>query len=240
MLTHIKPNWPAPSNISAFTTTKHGGVSLNPYQSNNLALHVQDNPLHVENNRAFLIKQFHLPQSPEWLNQTHSNRCIIVDETTSRNADAAISRTPKQVLAILTADCLALLITNKTGTEIAAIHAGRKGLLDGIIEQTISKMHSKLSDLLVWIGPAICQNCYKIDTILRDAFIQKYPFSENTFQASQEKWLFNLSYLAELILNKLGIEAIYQSAICTYEHNDFYSYRRATQTGRIASLIWFS
>lgn len=240
-MTHLIANWPAPPNVRALTTTRLKGASLPPFDKNNLALHVDDNPLHVEQNRIDLIRDLSLPQAPAWLNQTHSNHCVIVENDSNRNADAAITRSIHHPLAIMTADCLPILLCNKAGTEIAAIHAGWRGLLNGIVENTINKMNSPANTLLAWIGPAICHRCYQTGNEVMKAYVERYPFTTSAFYKKEAKLHADLPKLAELILNDMGVSGTYQSQACTFEQeNEFFSYRKHAQTGRIATLIWFN
>lgn len=234
-------NWPAPKNINALSTTRLSGFSLPPYDANNLALHVDDLNEHVLKNREQLKKQLGLKNNPVWLEQTHSTDCIIAEHDECRNADAAVTRSSQHPLVILTADCLPIMLCNKQGTEVAAIHAGWKGLFNGIVENTIKKMDSPPEQLLAWIGPAICQKCYEIGEEVYLAFTSKYPLSQKAFEPSGSKWLANLPKIAELVLNEQGILAVYQSDLCTFElKSEFYSYRRTAQTGRIGTLIWIN
>jgi YfiH family protein len=237
MMPNFKANWPAPKNIHAFTTTCEGGYSKAPYASNNLALHVGDEEVHVLKNRAALMRTHALPNEPAWLEQTHSTRCVVVETDTNRIADASITRVQQQPLAIMTADCLPILLCNREGNEIAAIHAGWRGLLNGVVENTLKKMQTPSANLLAWIGPAICQQCYKTSSEVKEAYLKQYPFTTSAFDNLHA----NLPKLAELILNSAGVLSIFQSNACTFElSNMFYSYRRQSQTGRIATLIWFN
>ncbi|MBI2786353.1 MAG: peptidoglycan editing factor PgeF, partial [Legionella longbeachae] len=234
-------NWPAPKNISALSTTRLSGFSQAPYDSNNLGLGIGDNDQHVLQNRQQLVELLQLPNEPQWLKQTHGTHCVLAEEDTNRNADAAITRSVKHPLAILTADCLPIMLCNIQGNEIAAIHAGWKGLTHGIIENTVKKMNSQVSDLLAWIGPSICQKCYEVGDEVYQTFTQTYPLSKQAFKSVNSKWLANLSLIAEIVLTTIGIKAVYQSELCTFElKNELYSYRRTPQTGRIATLIWFN
>ncbi len=239
-------NWSAPNNVYALTTTRTGGISKPPYDSNNLATHVGDVENDVQQNRRTLIESLKLPSAPEWLEQTHSTRCVIVEDETNRAADAAITRQKNTVLAILTADCLPIVITNQKGTEIAAIHAGWRGLANGIIDSTLKKMHASTTELIAWIGPAICHRCYETGEEVRNTFLNNYPFAGAGFQTIENRLYADLPKLAELILTKAGVKSVTQSNQCTYEvkntnnaKNTYYSYRNENQTGRIATLIWF-
>ena len=238
-MSNLIANWPAPANIKALTTLRTHGNSQVPYDGNNLGLHVGDNPDDVQKNRQDLISNLALPSSPVWLEQTHSNRCIIVDEDNNRQADAAITRRSDQVLAIMTADCLPIVVCNQQGNEIAAIHAGWKGLVNGVIENTLEKMTSKPHELMAWVGPCICPSCYEVGDDVFDACLSKHDFAADAFQKHQQKWLANLPLLAELILQKSSVSAVFHAHACTFERKkDFYSYRREPQTGRMATLIW--
>ncbi|MGM9453678.1 peptidoglycan editing factor PgeF [Legionella bozemanae] len=234
-------NWPAPKNVTAMSTTRLSGYSQAPYDSNNMGLNVGDNEHHVLQNRQQLVELLQLPGEPQWLQQTHGTHCIIAEEDSNRNADASITRSMKYPLAILTADCLPIMLCNMQGTEIAAIHAGWKGLAYGIVEKTLDKMKSSKSEVLAWIGPSICQKCYEVGAEVYQTFTDTYPLSKQAFKPVNGKWLANLPLIAEIVLNLKGIKAVYQSGLCTFElKNELYSYRRMSQTGRIATLIWFN
>ncbi len=240
-MSNLLANWPAPLNIRALTTTRTIGHSLPPYDHNNIALHVGDNEEHVQANRRALVTSLQLPSDPVWLEQTHSNHCVVVEEDAERTADAAITRCKHTPLAIMTADCLPIVLCDRNGTEIAAIHAGWRGLVNGIVENTLAKMHSRADTLLAWIGPAICQACYEVSHEMQQTYIHQYPFTEATFMNNGSQCHANLPKMAELILNAEGVTAVFQSAACTFEQkNKFYSYRREAQTGRIATIIWFN
>lgn len=239
ILNFLAANWHAPSHIHALTTTRNAGVSQGPFQSNNFGLHVQDRSQDVEQNRRQLLEQFKRPSAPIWLNQTHSNRCVLAETINNYDADAIITRSSKITLAIMTADCLPITLCDQDGHEIAAIHAGWRGLANGIIENTLSQMQSHPSNLLAWIGPAICQNCFTVNDDVKLYFKSKYSYLDSAFKAYENKYLANLPLMAELILNQHGITNVYQSNACTFEQDhEFYSYRRTPQTGRMATLVW--
>ncbi|MBA2652597.1 MAG: peptidoglycan editing factor PgeF [Tatlockia sp.] len=240
-MSNVYANWPAPLNVCALTTTRNPGFSKSPYDANNLGLHVGDNVDHVNSNRKALKEGLSRPQDPEWLEQTHSTVCVVVEDEANRLADAAITRSAKRTLVIMTADCLPIMLTNKQGTEIAAIHSGWRGLANGIIENTLAKMHSSPDQLLAWIGPAICYSCFEVGGEVLESYQARYIFASKAFRPHGEKWLANLPQLAELVLKSLAVPTVVQSEICTFEQkNDYYSYRRTAQTGRMATLIWFN
>lgn len=265
----LSASWPSLSSIHALSTTRKGGMSIAPYDENNLGLHVGDNPQHVQQNRTRLIETLKLPSSPEWLQQIHSTECVVIEEDANRIADASVTRRANTVLAIMTADCLPILLTNKQGNEVAAIHAGWRGLANGVIDSTLKKMHSKPHELIAWIGPAICERCFETGDEVRATFIENYSFSHTAFTFHKNKLHANLPQLAELILQDRGIASVYQSGQCTFEaknemntknataqtgaqeeylyvplpeqlsKNHYFSYRREKQTGRMVTLIWF-
>lgn len=241
-LSHIKANWPASTNVHALTTTRLHGESLAPYHSMNLGLHVGDCKEQVMKNRNQLKTQFSLAREPEWLTQTHSTLCVLVEEDPNRTADAAVTRLANYPLVVMTADCLPITFCNGQGNEIAAIHAGWRGLVNGIIENTLSSMHSNKTSLLAWIGPAICGNCFEVGVDVYSAFINKYPFTEQAFKIhTKNTWLADFQGLAKSILHHLGVTQVYESKACTFEENElYYSYRKQPQTGRMATLIWFT
>lgn len=240
---YLKPEWPAPPHVHAFVTTRVGGKSLSPYDSFNLAYHVNDNPHHVGQNREQLMRDLNLPNQPYWINQIHSTTVVeahTVTENTS--ADAMYSLYPNHVCAILTADCLPILITNTTGTVIAAIHAGWRGLAQGIIANTLQTLPSSVTELIAWLGPAISSPHYEVGREVRDQFVHQHRDAEQAFTlTSQDRWHACLYTLAKQQLQQLGVHQIYGGNLCTYANPElFFSYRRDIITGRMATLIWFS
>lgn len=241
ILTNLIANWPAPATITALTTTRLDGFSQAPYDQNNLAYHVGDNTQHVEKNRATLLKSLSLPNEPAWLEQTHSTNCVIIENEHSRTADAAVTRCKDIPLVIMTADCLPIVLCDQRGTEIAAIHAGWRGLVHGIVENTLAKMQSKPDALMAWIGPGICPTCFEVGSEVKESYTNQYPFTKDTFRYNGSRCYADLPKMAELILNAQGVNAVFHAAACTFElENKFYSYRRKAQTGRMATLIWFN
>ncbi len=245
MMDFIVPNWPAPKNVRAFTTLRSGGMSEAPYDSFNLADHVGDHEKFVTANRQLLREKLQLPNEPVWLEQTHSTCVLSAELTTGDNkADASFTNQANQVCAILTADCLPVLLCDRLGTQVAAIHAGWRGLLNGIIEKTLERMQVPSQDILVWLGPAIGPRVYELGEEVRQQFLEKEAEAEAAFVPSHRKghWLGNLYDLARLRLQKHNVSAIYGGEYCTYSDKArFFSYRRdGDKTGRMASLIWIA
>lgn len=238
----ITPNWPAPESICAVTTTRLGGVSVSPYDQFNLAEHVGDLGEHVLANREILRNKLNLPAEPTWINQIHSAIAISAHPTnTGKEADATYTHERKQVCAILTADCLPLLICSKQGSHVAAIHAGWRGLATGVIAATLRGLQLAGSELLAWLGPAIGGANYEVGHEVREQFIQHDPQLAAAFTPSpNQRWLADLYTIAKLQLAALGVTQVYGGEFCTFsDKKRFYSYRRdGSQTGRMASLIW--
>ncbi len=241
MFEFIEPNWPAPANIKALSTTRQGGVSLPPYQGLNVADHVGDAGNAVLRNREWLRETVDLPAEPCWLKQVHGTD-IVTGESRDHVpvADGSFSSVAGQVLAVMTADCLPLLICDQQGSEIAAVHAGWRGLLDGIIENAIDRFSSPSETLLVWLGPAIGPTAFEVGDEVRDLFIDRDKNSVDSFQSNRPgHWLADIYQLARIRLEGRGVRSIYGGERCTVSDPDrFYSYRRDGVTGRMASLIW--
>lgn len=245
----IQPDWPAPVNVRALTTTRQGGVSHGAYASLNLSTRVGDNPQCVAENIDNLMTELQLPTLPLWLTQIHGTTVVNAEQSLPFvEADASYTQKANTVCTILTADCLPLLICDRAGTTVTAIHAGWRGLANGIIEATLGHLTQTLAlstaDLLVWLGPAIGPTVYEVDEPVYMAFTQQDRAAESAFTPTQEgHWLANLYLLARQRLAKLGITQIYGGNYCTFTEQDkFYSFRRAAlhqePTGRMASLIW--
>ena len=235
----IAPDWPAPARVKAFITTRSGGASHPPFGGLNLGDHVGDVPGSVAANRALL--SLYLPAEPLWLRQVHGTNVVDADAVASGvEADAAHTATQGIVCAILTADCLPVLICDRNGSQVAAVHAGWRGLSQSVIEHMIDAMRVPTEELLVFLGPAIGPTRYEVGDDVRDAFIHDDENAVTAFlPRANGKWLANLYELAQLRLRRLGVEAIYGGDCCTFDDAErFFSYRRDGQTGRMAALIW--
>lgn len=234
----ITPDWPAPANIRAATTLRTGGVSSGAFSSLNPASHVGDVAEHVKQNRALIKDILALPDEPVWLQQVHGNRVVSAVKTAQPQlADASYTDQRGVVCAVMTADCLPLLICAVDGGKVAAIHAGWRGLLAGIIGNTLDMMPQ---DVLVWLGPAIGPDCFEIGDEVRAAFLDKSAdFTEAFKYQGNGKWLANIYQLARIDLAASGVNKVYGGNFCTVtEKERFYSYRRDKETGRMATLIW--
>lgn len=241
---YLAPNWPAPKNIKAYTTLRFGGNSKAPYESFNLHDRGEDNPHDVALNRQQLCNELGLDNKLVWLSQVHGTTVIATDKgsyKTTPEADAAFSSTPNIPCAVLTADCLPILLCNNMGTQVAAIHAGWRGLHAGIIEETAKHLMQPMSNWMAWLGPAISSSCFEVGEDVYTYFVDKNPENKIAFQPKTSgKWMADLYLLARLQLVNLGITNIYGGQYCTYTDSEkFYSFRRSQgKTGRMASLIW--
>jgi YfiH family protein len=238
----IEADWPAPPGVRAVSTTRLGGVSEGVYSGWNLGDHVGDDPSLVARNRELLRRRLRLPGEPRWLNQVHG--CRVADSVRDApgcEADAVIARRPGHVCAVLTADCLPLLMADSSGTSVAAVHAGWRGLLEGVIEAAIGCLDVGPKPLLCWLGPAIGPDAFEVGGEVREAFLARDGSGAGTaFRAAGNgKWLADLYALARLRLAKLGVNQVYGGGLCTHgDERRFFSYRRDGVTGRMASLIW--
>jgi YfiH family protein len=225
----IQPDWPAPERVKAYTSLRSSQTGERSTPDSSV-------------NHSLLQNLLPLPNTPAWLTQKHTNIVVKASDATDEPvADASFTDETNQVCAILTADCLPILICDRAGTEVAAIHAGWRGLADDIISKTIAAMRTPASELLVWFGPAIGPEKFAIRKDVYDIFTDKNPADANAFTPiGPEQWLADIYHLARLRLQKLGINHIFGGNFCTYSDQErFFSYRRDGKlTGRIISLIW--
>jgi len=255
----IVPDWPAPARVRALSTTRKGGVSAGPYGladgragGLNLGTHVGDDPAAVAANRARLAS--HLPAMPHWLEQVHGCGVATADDAGEGDdvprADASVSATAGHVCAIMTADCLPVLLCNTDGTVVGAAHAGWRGLCDGVIEATLARMATRAgagARWLAWLGPAIGPDAFEVGAEVREAFLQQALPDERAAVAAAfvagapGKFLADLYALARIRLARAGCTQVFGGNTCTVSDADrFYSYRRDRTTGRMATLVWLA
>ena len=241
---HLLPSWPAPLRVRALVTTRRlPGNSQPPYDAFNLGLRSGEDEGIVRANRALLERSLALPAPPRWLHQVHGTRSLRLTEEIPAGepeADAAFTSQSGIVLAILTADCLPILVCADDGSEIAAIHAGWRGLAAGVIESCITRLLAPREKLLVWLGPAIGPASYEVGDEVRAAFVNTDADAAEAFVPTRPgHWHCNLYTLARRRLEALGIRRIYGGGFDTFVDDRFYSYRRdGAGSGRFASLIW--
>jgi YfiH family protein len=237
----IVPDWPAPPRVRSLVTTRAGGVSSGPYASFNLGAHVGDDARLVDDNRTRLRAM--LPGEPLWLRQVHGTQVAIAEAARQApQADAAVTRTPHTVLAVLSADCLPVLFCDSEATVVGIAHAGWRGLATGVLEETVTNLQAPAPQLMAYLGPAIGPGAYEVGGEVRDAFVRQDAHARQAFTPGRSgKWFANLYTLARQRLQKTGIMSIHGGTHCTYSDGErFYSYRRDGATGRMASLIWLA
>lgn len=235
----LRAKWPAPRDVHVVTTTRRGGVSRAPYASLNLGTHVGDEPSFVARNRALVRAR--LPGDPFWLHQVHG---ITVAEPGREmglpTADAAVTQSPGVVLAVLTADCLPVVVAADDGSAIGVAHAGWRGLAAGVLEAAVVRLPVAPGRLLAFLGPAIGPSAYEVGEDVRAAFVAVDPEARAAFRAGAAgKWYADLYALARRRLSACGVERIFGGERCTFnEHARFFSFRRDGVTGRMATLAW--
>lgn len=235
----IVPDWPAPNGVRSLITTRNGGVSCGPCASFNLGLSTEDDPQAVAANRALLREL--LPQEPRWLKQVHGARVVAADGVSAPpEADASVARAPGTVCAIMIADCLPVLLTDRAGGIVAAAHAGWRGLAAGVVEATVRAMAVAPGEVLAYLGPCIGSAAFEVGADVYEAFTGSDPAAQRAFRPLRPgKWLADLPELTRQALARTGVARVHGEPQCTYaEPQRFFSYRRDRTTGRMAALIW--
>ena len=235
----IEADWPVPAGIIAGTTTRRGGVSAGAYRSMNLGAHVGDEPGRVAENRRRFVAGCGLAEEPRWLTQVHGTAVRIAGSPDPVEADAAIARGPGAIAAVLTADCLPILLCADSGDEFAAIHAGWRGLAAGVVAATIWRLQTRPERLLAWLGPAISQPAFEVGDEVRAAFVAEDAGAQACFLLNERgRWQADLYRLASRQLRTAGVRAVYGGGLCTFgDAERFFSYRRDGQCGRMATFI---
>jgi hypothetical protein len=241
----ITPDWPAPTSVRALSTTRNGGLSIAPYASFNISDTVGDAPHAVALNRAHLRAQADLPAAPHWLRQVHGTCVLDLDISVGEaampaEADAAVTAARGVVCAVQTADCLPILLCDAAGTRVGAVHAGWRGLANGVIEAALEQLDVSTAQVLAWLGPAIGPDAFEVGAEVRDVFVNDAPAASLCFREhAPGKWHADLVQLARLRLQRAGVMQIYGGGWCTFSNaQEFFSYRRDKVTGRMATLIW--
>lgn len=239
----IVPEWPLTSHVRVISTLRTGGVSEGPYASLNLAAHVGDRPEAVTANRRQLREAAQLPAEPLWLEQVHGVDVVRHAEAEAgARADAAVAFEPGRVCAVMTADCLPVVVADRGGTCVAAAHAGWRGLLGGVLEATVAELGVAARDLHAWLGPAIGPEAFEVGAEVREAYVNRVGGSEACFALTgRGRYLADLYGLARLVLESAGVGAVHGGGWCTHRDRErFYSFRRDGVTGRMATLAWLA
>ncbi|HEX5339766.1 MAG TPA: peptidoglycan editing factor PgeF [Gammaproteobacteria bacterium] len=245
----ITPDWSAPAQVRAASTTRNGGVSSGPYTSLNLGEHVGDVADAVNENWRRVREALKLSQAPHWLHQVHGAQVVQLDSDTHTKSanqaptgDAAVTGRAGTVCAIMTADCLPVLLCDKAGTVVAAAHGGWRSLAAGVLENTVRAMQVPAGQLMAWLGPAIGPEVYEVGDEVMEAFVDKDVHATAAFRHKPNgKWLCDLYALARIRLVALGVTQIHGGGFCTFTERDrFFSYRRDGACGRMGTLIWLA
>lgn len=246
----LEAHWPAPPGIRAFTTLRHGaGASQPPFDDFNLGARCGDASHAVEGNRRELVAAFWLPAPPRWLRQAHGSGVarfsgpVEPDEHgEGPEADAAVTDVPGVVLAILTADCLPVVLAVDDGSAVAVAHAGWRGLCAGVLEATVTALHGDAARVVGWLGPAAGPDAYEIGAEVRDAFIARDARAADAFVATRPgHWRVDLYALARQRLADSGVTRVFGGGLCTLsDPTRFFSHRRDQRTGRMATLAWIA
>lgn len=232
----IKPDWPAPGNVHAFTTTRNGGCSRGYWYSLNLGSRCGDDIAAVQGNREILQRL--LPAPPQWLQQVHGIKVVTHPAVVNGEVegDALLARGESHVCAVLTADCLPVFFCNDLGNCVAVAHAGWRGLAAGVLQATVAAMEEAPENIMAWLGPAIGCAVYEVGEDVKQAFDDNIS---GCFEQRGAQWLFDLYGAARSTLSQSGIDRIYGGIFCTFSDAErFFSYRRDGVTGRMASVIW--
>ncbi len=237
----LRPDWPAPPQVHAVVTTRRGPPDTDESAFGfNLGARSGDDPAAIARNRAFLREVLALPDEPRWLRQVHGTQVVTDPGHTEPQADAAVTRTPGVVLAILTADCLPVLLCAADGSEIAAAHAGWRGLAAGVLESTVNAMHTPPGGLLAWLGPAIAAPSYEVGGEVRAAFLARAAEAASAFSPTRPgHWSCDLYALARQRLRAAGVTRVHGGGLDTLADRRLHSFRRdGARSGRMASLVW--
>lgn len=239
----VVPDWSAPPNVRAFVTTRAGGVSEGEFASMNLGLSSGDDPARVERNRA-LVRE-HLPGEPAYLVQVHGTTVADLDGIAAGErprADAAVTAKRGRVAAVLTADCMPLLLCDRAGARVAVAHAGWRGMAAGVIENAVAAVHASPGEVLAWMGPCIGPDAFEVGAEVREAFLAVDAGADAAFRAhAPGKYLADLYALARRRLARAGVTQVHGGGFCTFhDAGRFFSYRRVKASGRMGAFIWMA
>jgi YfiH family protein len=221
--------------VQTLFTNRIGGISQPPYESNNLALHVDDSSVSVSQNRRFIQA---LVGPTQYMNQTHGDKVALVDSVTSRepNSDALVTTETGIALGVLVADCIPLLLWDEVERVIAAAHVGRRGLLNEVSLKTLAVMNSLgATRIHAMLGPSICGKCYEVGSDVYDEVTTAFPRARSVTSGGTLSLDLPDALAFELMRNGVKVS---RSPLCTVENPHFFSYRRDGLTGRQAGLIW--
>ena len=239
----IAPEWPAPDRVFAASTTRMGGTSVGPWNSLNLGTHVADDGEAVRWNRARLRNALGLPEEPRWLDQRHGRQVVNARNwVAGATGDGIVADGGGLVCAVLTADCMPVLLCDRGATVVAALHAGWRGIAAGIVEAGVRATGSP-GRLMAWLGPAIGIDHYEVGPHVRDAIVAGDPGAGGAFRpgGTPERWHADLEHIVRRRLARCGVDSVHGGGFCTAGDPDrFFSHRRDGVTGRMATLVWLA
>ncbi|GAA0561415.1 peptidoglycan editing factor PgeF [Halomonas salifodinae] len=240
--TLLLPDWPAPSTVGAFVTTRETGPSQGPFAAFNTARHVGDEPAMVERCRELLRAELDDDRPLLWLDQVHGAKVQLGYVADIPQADAAVALDQRYACVVQTADCLPVFFCDRRGTRVGLAHAGWRGLAGGVLEATVASLRCEPEELMAWLGPAISKAQFEVGPEVFEAFVAFQPEAAEAFEPSPYRlghYMADIYRLARLRLERLGIGQISGGHFCTACEPRFYSHRRDDgQTGRMASVIW--
>jgi len=239
----MTPDWPAPAGVRAAFTLRTGGVSVAPYDSLNVGAGIGDSPEAVAENRRRVREALRLPNEPVWLEQVHGVEVVALGGGAAvavPRGDASVASGAGRVCAIRVADCMPVLFAALDGSVVGAAHAGWRGLAGGVLEATVGRLGTPMSQLIAWMGPTIGPANFEVGDDVRAAFMATDPAAASAFVVNARgRWQCDLYALARRRLTGLGVAGIYGGGWCTFAESErFFSYRRSGQCGRMAALIW--
>ena len=228
--------------VRRVSTTRAGGVSAPPFDTFNLGDHVGDDPAAVAANRARLAAAIGLADRVVWMNQVHGDRVEVVDEprdSAVEDTDALVTSTPRLALAVVTADCVPVLLADARAGVIAAVHAGRVGTQRGVVTRAVEAMlglGSQVGDISVLLGPAVSGRNYEVPAVMADEVEAVLPGSRTTTAAGTPGLDLRAGIACQL--RDLGVTSIDIDPRCTVADTSLFSHRRGAPTGRLAALVW--
>ncbi len=236
----VSPDWPAPDHVRALTTERNAGQPDRPFDGFNLADHVQDDPERVATHRSVLVAQLGLAGQPQWLTQVHGIAVERLDGTVRPlSADGSFTTSPGVVCAVLSADCAPVFLSDRQGSFVALLHAGWRGIADGIIEAGLSAVPAQPRDIIAWVGPGIRRHAFEVKSEVRDQLMADHQRDSNYFLPRGERYLADLPGLILARLRQYRVAFAGASEVCTYaDPTRWFSFRRQGLCGRMASLIW--
>ena len=238
----LHPEWRPHPRVRTLVTTRLGRHSPAPWHGFNLGMNCGDEAARVEQARRHVHKLLGTDHPPAWLNQVHGDRLIAAGDPDNR-ADGVWTGHSGWPCAVLTADCLPVLLARADGSAVAAVHAGWRGLHAGILDRAVRTLAPDGEPLAAWLGPAISARAYQVGEDVHRAFLNLGPEYGGAFRRDSQPghWRFSLTHAATLALNAAGVQDVAGGDHCTASDlRHFYSYRAEGQTGRFASLIWLA